>query len=101
MNQKMIKQLQEMQKQMMKAQEELGNEEVEGTAGGGRVKVRMTGHSRVTAVTIDPEVLDPDDLDLLQDMVMAAINDASDKVQELTQQRMGAFTGGGRMPGLF
>ncbi len=100
MNQKMLKQLQDMQKQMMKAQEELGKEEVEGTAGGGRVRIRMTGHSRVVGVTIDPEVLDPDDLDLLQDMVMAAINDASDKVQELTQQRMGALTGG-RVPGLF
>ncbi len=92
--------LQQMQERLMKAQEELGNEVVEGTAGGGAVKIVMTGHQKVRSVTIDPEVVDPEDVEMLQDLVMAAIAEAVDKSHELASKRLGALTGGFKIPGL-
>lgn len=94
MNPKMLKQLEQMQANMMKAQEELGQSTVEGSAGGGAVVVVMNGHQEVESVTIDPEFIDPEDVETLQDAVLAAINDAQRKAQDLIQQRMGAATGG-------
>ncbi len=92
--------LQQMQERLMKAQEELGNETVEGTAGGGAVTIVMTGHQKVQSVTIDPEVVDPDDVEMLQDLVAAALNEAVNKSHELASKRLGALTGGFKIPGL-
>jgi nucleoid-associated protein EbfC len=92
--------LQQMQERLAKAQEELGNETVEGTAGGGAVTVVMTGHQKVRSVTINPEVVDPEDVEMLQEMVAAAINEAVSKSHELAGKRLGAITGGLKIPGL-
>lgn len=99
--QKMMKQMQKMQKDMAKAQEELGEERIEGTAGGGMVTVTVTGHKEVVDVVIKEEVVDPEDLDMLQDLVLAATNDALKKADELTNERMGKFTQGMNLPGMF
>ena len=93
MNQ-MLKQVQQMQEEMAKAQEELKNERVEATAGGGTVTVVMTGELQVAEVKIDPEAVDPDDVELLQDLVLAAFNEALRSAQELQTRKLGAATGG-------
>ncbi|HEX7056912.1 MAG TPA: YbaB/EbfC family nucleoid-associated protein [Bacilli bacterium] len=100
MNQ-MMKQVKKMQEQMLKAQEELGNKTVEGTAGGGAVTVVVNGHKKVQSVAIKPEAVDPDDVEMLQDLVLAAVNDALTKAEELANQDLGKFTGGLNIPGLF
>ncbi len=92
--------IQQMQERLLKAQEELGNETVEGTAGGGAVKIVMSGHQKVQSVTIDPEVVDPEDVEMLQDLVAAAVNEAVNKSHELASKRLGALTGGMKIPGL-
>jgi DNA-binding YbaB/EbfC family protein len=97
----MMKQMQKMQKQMAKAQEELGEERIEGTAGGGMVTVIASGHKEILEVNIKEEVVDPEDIEMLQDLVLAATNDALKKVDELTNNTMGQFTKGLNMPGLF
>lgn len=100
MNQ-MMKQVKKMQAEMMKAQEELGTKTVEGTAGGGVVTVTANGHKKVTDIVIKPEAVDPDDVEMLQDLVLAAINDALNKADELANQDMGKFASGmGLPPGL-
>ena len=99
MNQ-MLKQAQKMQADMARIQEELKNETVEASAGGGMVKVAMTGDLAVQSVTIDPDAVDPDDVEMLQDMVAAAVNEASRQAQELANRRMGEATGGMNIPGL-
>ncbi|GGJ31357.1 YbaB/EbfC family nucleoid-associated protein [Paenibacillus hunanensis] len=100
MNQ-MMKQVKKMQEQMLKAQEELGTKTVEGTSGGGVVSVEVNGHKKVLAINIKPEAVDPDDVEMLQDLVMAAVNDAMTKAEELANKDMGKFTGGMNIPGLF
>jgi DNA-binding YbaB/EbfC family protein len=100
MNQ-MMAQVKKMQQQMMKAQEELEGKIVEGSAGGGVVQVKANGHKKVLSITIKPEAVDPDDVDMLQDLVLAAVNDAIGKAEELANKDMGQFTGGMKMPGLF
>ena len=95
------KALRDMQARLQKIQEELAEATVEGTAGGGAVKVVMTGQQRVQAVTLDPGAVDPDDVEMLQDMIVAAANEALAKSQELAAQRLGALTGGLKIPGLF
>jgi DNA-binding YbaB/EbfC family protein len=100
-NMKMMKQLQEMQNKMAQIQEELEHKEVEGTAGGGVVKVRANGHQKVLSVEIDPEAVDPQDVELLQDMVLASVNEALDRSRDLAAQELGALTAGlGLPPGL-
>ncbi|MFQ5859094.1 MAG: YbaB/EbfC family nucleoid-associated protein [Anaerolineae bacterium] len=96
----MMQQLQKLQEEMLAAQEELGEQTVEVTVGGGVVKVVMTGHQKLQAVEIDPDVLDPDDVDMLQDLIIAAVNEAVDKSQQMAADRMSAFTGGLSIPGL-
>jgi DNA-binding YbaB/EbfC family protein len=93
--------LRQMQAQLAKIQEELAEETVEATAGGGAVKVVMTGQQRVRAVQLDPAALDPEDVELLQDMIVAAMNEALAKSQELAARRLSALTGGLKLPGLF
>jgi DNA-binding YbaB/EbfC family protein len=101
MNQKQLQQMaQQMQRQMAKIQEELGNELVEGSAGS-YITVTMNGHRDIRGIKIAPEVVDPEDIDTLQELIMTAINDASKKAQELAEKRMGALTGGMKVPGLF
>ncbi|GGE47343.1 nucleoid-associated protein YaaK [Pullulanibacillus camelliae] len=95
----MMKQMQKMQKKMMQAQEELKDEIVEGTAGGGVVTVKCNGHKEVTEVLIKEEAVDPDDIDMLQDLVLAAVNEALKNADELTNSRMGQFTKGLNLPG--
>ena len=96
----LAKQMQQMQARLAKIQEELGAETVEASVGGGMVTVVMTGHQQVESVTIDPEALDPDDVETLQDLMVAAFNEALRKSQELAGQRLGALTGGLKIPGL-
>ncbi|MBM3949345.1 MAG: YbaB/EbfC family nucleoid-associated protein [SAR202 cluster bacterium] len=100
MNQKLIRQAQELQKQMLKLQQELETAVVEGSAGGGAVKAVVTGKLKVQSVTISPEVASGGDVDMLQDLVTAAINDGLEKAQGLAAQRMSALTGGLKIPGL-
>ncbi|MGD6819149.1 YbaB/EbfC family nucleoid-associated protein [Metabacillus sp. 84] len=99
--QKMMKQMQKMQKDMEKAQEELGEKLIEGSAGGGMVTVIANGNREIVEVKIKEEVVDPEDIEMLQDLVLAATNDALKKVEEMTSQTMGQFTKGMNMPGLF
>ncbi|MBV9789964.1 MAG: YbaB/EbfC family nucleoid-associated protein [Chloroflexi bacterium] len=101
MDRKMMQQLQQMQTKLVKAQEELGNTEVEGTAGGGAVKVTMNGHRELRGLEIAPEAVDPDDVETLQEMIVAAFNDASKKAQDLSESKLGGLTGGMKIPGLF
>ncbi|MFB5285406.1 MULTISPECIES: YbaB/EbfC family nucleoid-associated protein [Peribacillus] len=96
--QNMMKQMQKMQKKMTEAQEKLGEERIEGTAGGGMVTVIVTGHKEIVDVAIKPEVVDPDDIEMLQDLVLAATNDALKKAEELTNKTMGQFTKGMNLP---
>ncbi|NBI31080.1 YbaB/EbfC family nucleoid-associated protein [Chengkuizengella marina] len=93
MNQ-MMKQVKKMQAQMLKAQEELKEKSVEGTAGGGVVTVTVSGDKKVTDVAIKPEAVDPDDIEMLQDLVVAAMNDALNKAEELANEDLGKFAGG-------
>ena len=93
--------MQKMQKDMEKAQVDLGEQKIEGTAGGGMVTVIVTGHKEVVDVIIKEEVVDPEDIEMLQDLVLAATNDALKKTDELTNQTMGQFTKGMNLPGMF
>ena len=92
--QQMMRQVQKMQQDMMVAQEQLKNEEVEASAGGGMVTVRITGDLQIKAVTIDPEAIDPEDPELLQDMVTAATNEAIRSAQQLAESKLGGLAGG-------
>ena len=90
----LLKQAQQMQQQLAAAQEQLAEEEVTGSAGGGLVTATMTGQGELTAVTIAPEAIDPDDLETLQDLLVAAVRDASRQANDLTASRMGPLAGG-------
>ncbi|MFN8501924.1 YbaB/EbfC family nucleoid-associated protein [Kouleothrix sp.] len=101
MNPRQLQQMaQQMQKQMAKIQEELGNATVEGNAGS-YVSVTMNGHREILSIKIAPDVVDPEDVDTLQDLIVTAVKDASAKAQALAEQRMGPLTQGMKMPGLF
>ena len=101
MDRKMMAQLQRMQNQLVKAQEELSTLTVEGTAGGGAVRVTMNGHRELRDIQISPDAVDPEDVETLQDMITAAFNDASKKAQDLSESKLGGLTGGMNIPGLF
>jgi DNA-binding YbaB/EbfC family protein len=92
--QQMMQQVQKMQKDMEVAQEQLKNEVVEASAGGGMVTVKVSGDLEVKEVRIDPSAVDPEDVDILADMVLAAVNEALRKAQELAASKMGGATGG-------
>jgi nucleoid-associated protein EbfC len=98
--QQLMKQAQKMQQQLAAAQAELAAAEVTGTAGGGLVSATMTGSGEVTALTISPEAVDPEDVETLQDLVVAAVRDASRAANELAATTMGPVTGGLGLPGL-
>jgi DNA-binding YbaB/EbfC family protein len=95
----MLRQVQQMQAEMAKAQQELESEVVEASAGGGMVTVKVTGGLEVKEIRIDPEAIDPEDPDMLQDLVLAAVNEALRSAQELAASRLGAATGGLGGPG--
>lgn len=99
--QSLMKQAQKMQKQMEEAQQELENKTLEVTAGGGAVKVVVTGKKVIKELVISPEVVDPDDIEMLQDLVMSAVNEAIRQVEEMATNEMGKLTGGMGMPGMF
>jgi len=90
-----------MQEQLAKIQQDLGEETVEASAGGGAVKVVMTGQQQVKAVLLDPAAVDPEDVEILQDMIVAALNEAMVLSQELAAKRLSVLTGGLKLPGLF
>jgi DNA-binding YbaB/EbfC family protein len=92
--QQLMKQAQQMQQQLMSAQAELADLQVEGTAGGGLVRARMSGSGELTDVTIDASVVDPADVETLQDLVVAAVRDAARAAADLTQEKMGPLAGG-------
>lgn len=96
-----MKQVKKMQEQMLKAQEELGTKSIEGTAGGGVVTVTVNGHKNVQSIVIKPEAVDPEDIEMLQDLILTAVNDAINKADELANKDLGKFTGGVKIPGLF
>src|SRR5690625_464387 len=97
----MMKQMQQMQKKMMKAQEELLVMEFEASAGGGVVTVKADGSRNITDVSIQEEVVDPDDVEMLEDLVLAAVNDVMKQIEDKTEATMGKFTKGMNMPGMF
>ena len=97
---KMMKQVQDMQKQMVKDQEELATMEVEASAGGGMVTVKVSGDLKINSVKIDPGAVDPDDVEMLEDMILAATNEALRSAQELASSKMSGLTGGLNIPGL-
>jgi nucleoid-associated protein EbfC len=91
---KMMAQVQKMQQDMAEAQEQLAKETVTASAGGGAVKATITGAMELVSIEIDPEVVDPEDVEMLQDMVLAAVNEAMSSSQELASKRLGGITGG-------
>lgn len=95
-----MKMIQQMQNRLAKMQEELAETTVEGTAGGGAVRIQVDGLRAVKGVKIDPEAVDPEDIEILEDMVLAAINEAMKQAEDLAAQKMGAITGGIKIPGL-
>ncbi|MBX5445933.1 YbaB/EbfC family nucleoid-associated protein [Sphaerobacter sp.] len=95
-----MKMLQQMQNRLLKMQQELEEATVEGSAGGGAVRVVVNGTRTVKSISIDPEAVDPDDIEILEDMVLTAINDAMAKAEQLAAEKMGAITGGLNIPGI-
>ncbi|HEV2072239.1 MAG TPA: YbaB/EbfC family nucleoid-associated protein [Thermomicrobiales bacterium] len=95
-----MKMIQQMQNRMMKIQQELEETVVEGTAGGGVVKVEVNGQRAMQSIKIDPSAVDPEDVEMLEDLVVAAVQDAMDRASKLAEDKMGALTGGMKIPGL-
>ena len=100
MNRRMIQQAQQLQAQLLKAQKELAEMTVEASSGGGAVTVVMNGQQQIQSVKISPEVIDPEDVEMLEDMVLSAVREAQNKAQELAAKQMGGLTGGLNIPGL-
>jgi len=98
--QKMMKQVQKMQAELKRVQEELASKTVEGTAGGGVVTVVVNGHQEIQQIKIDPAAVDPDDVEMLEDLILAAVNDGLRKAQELSAAEMQRVTGGLNLPGM-
>lgn len=99
MNRNLLRQAQEMQNKLTRAQEGLASLMVEGSAGGGAIKVVMTGQQSVQSVKVSPEAVNPQEIELLEDMIMAAVNDAIQKSQEMAQKKLSSITGM-KIPGL-
>ncbi|MGI6454301.1 MAG: YbaB/EbfC family nucleoid-associated protein [bacterium] len=96
----LVRQAQQMQQRLGELQEELEKEEVSASAGGGMVTVTMNGKQLVTSIKIDPEIVKPEDTEVLQDLILVAVNEAQKRVQEMVRERMGGLTGGLSIPGL-
>jgi nucleoid-associated protein EbfC len=95
-----MKMIQQMQNRMMKIQQELEEAVVEGTSGGGVVKVEVSGQREMKSIKIDPSAVDPEDVEMLEDLVLAAVQDAMEKAAKLNEEKMSALTGGMKIPGL-
>ncbi len=100
MNKSIIRQAQELQAKLAKAQQELSNTTIEASSGGGAVKVTIDGQQQIQSVKISPEVINPEDVELLEDLVLTAVREAIAKSQEAAAQRLGGLTGGLKIPGL-
>jgi DNA-binding YbaB/EbfC family protein len=100
MDKRMLRQAQELQAKLLKAQDELENATVEASSGGGAVTVVVTGQQVIRSIKISPEVVDPEDVELLEDMILAALNEAMEKSRDLAAKRLGSLTGGLKIPGL-
>ena len=98
---KMMKQVQKMQANMLKMQEELSERTVESTVGGGVIKVVANGSQEIVSIDIQPEAVDPDDIEMLQEMILTATNDALQKAKDMVSSEMSKITGGLNIPGLF
>jgi len=98
---KMLKQMQQMQKKIAEMQEEVAEETVEVSSGGGMVKVVMNGAHEVVSMEIDPEVVDPEDIEMLEELVAAAVNEANTQVETMIKEKMGSLTGGLPIPDIF
>ncbi len=96
----MMGQIQKIQEEMLRTQERLAEETIEVTAGGGAVKVVIDGHQRFRSITISPEVVNPEDVELLQDLILAAVNEAVERSQALAAERLSSIVGGVQIPGL-
>lgn len=99
--QNMMKKVQKMQKEMKKLQDDLKQRTVEATVGGGALTLVMNGEKNVESVHIDPSIIDPEDAEMLEDLIVAAVNEANKKVDELMANEMGKITGGMKLPGMF
>lgn len=97
----MMKKVQKLQADMAKLQEELKTRTLDSTAGGGAIKVVVNGEKQIVSVKIDPAAVDPEDIEMLEDMIMAAMNEALKKVDDMMAQEMGKLTGGMKIPGMF
>lgn len=97
----MIRQAQKMQEEMLKAQEELGEKTVEASVGGGAVSVVVSGKKELVSVTLSPDAVDPDDIEMLQDLIVSAVNEAMRKADDMAASSMSRITGGMNIPGLF
>ena len=100
MNRNMLKKAQQMQARLAAVQDEIAQARTEASSGGGVVKVSVVGGSHVESIEIDPEVVDPEDVEMLQDLILAAVNEAMDSAQKLAADKMGKITGGMKIPGL-
>jgi hypothetical protein len=100
MNRNMLRQAQQLQQRLLKAQGELEQRTVEASAGGGAVKVVVSGKLKLQSLTINPEAVDPQDVEMLQDLVLAAVNEGLQKAEEMASQKMSAITGGFKLPGM-
>ena len=99
--QDLMKKAQKMQQDLAKAQEELANKIVEGSSGGGMVTVKMNGKNQIISLKIDKEVVDPEDVEMLEDLIIAAINEAQEKITQTSQDELSKLTGGINIPGMF
>jgi DNA-binding YbaB/EbfC family protein len=97
---KLLKQAQKMQSQMLRAQEELSRKQIEGTAGGGMVKVVLNGSNELQSISLNPEVVDPSDVEMLEDLIVAAFSNAQEKLKEVSDNTLGSISSGMNIPGL-
>ena len=97
----MLKQAQKMQQDMLKAQQEIEEKEIEASSGGGAVTVKVSGKKELLSISLSPEVVDPDDIEMLEDLIIAAVNEGMRKADEESAKEMSKFTGGMNIPGLF
>lgn len=101
MNPMMMKKIQKMQRDMVKAQQEIEQSVFTGSAAGGMVTVEATGTKQINKITINPSVVDPEDVEMLEDLILTAVNDAIAQVDKLSEEKMGKVTGGMNLPGMF
>ncbi len=99
--QQIMRQAQKMQKKMEEAQEEAGNQVVEASAGGGMVNVKVNGKQELLEITLEKDVVNPDDIEMLQDLIIAAVNEGMKKAQQVMQDKLQGITGGLNIPGMF